>query len=144
MWQTTTQNAPRPWNWRRLRIGSSDGLYNHAWLRSFFSFRTEWHMERGQGLAKAAKSAFRDGLAELRVENQGCNREHRGEPEVADGNCPRKERSWPGAQHCQGHQSGRINEITLGSLLHTHASRSHTFLFLYSSSATSTRARRIG
>jgi hypothetical protein len=41
-------------------------------LRNFFSYRTAWHMDRGQGLAKAAKSAFRDGLAELRFENQGC------------------------------------------------------------------------
>jgi hypothetical protein len=28
-------------------------------------------MERGQGIAQSAKSALRDGMAELQVENQG-------------------------------------------------------------------------
>jgi hypothetical protein len=89
------KSAPRPWNWHR--IGSFDRFENHAlsaqkngtmlgigrlsnkmhWhfspFRNFFSFRTAWHVERGQGLAKAAKSALRDGLAELQVENQGLH-----------------------------------------------------------------------
>jgi hypothetical protein len=42
-------------------------------LRYFFSFRTLWHMERGQGMAKSAKGALQDGLAERQVESQGLH-----------------------------------------------------------------------
>jgi len=40
-------------------------------LKSFFSFRVLWHTDRGQGILDSAKSALRDGLAELRVQTQG-------------------------------------------------------------------------
>lgn len=40
-------------------------------LKNFFSFRTLWHVERRQGIVESAKSAVKDGLAELRVTNKG-------------------------------------------------------------------------
>jgi len=40
-------------------------------LKNFFSFRTLWHVERGQGMVESAKSAVRDRLAELQVKNKG-------------------------------------------------------------------------